>query len=78
MAAGLAALAPPASGVAKPLEKHPTAVGSGGAVTSDNLQATRAGLAVLRQGGTAADAAPITAINASRSPTGFTSAFHDA
>jgi gamma-glutamyltranspeptidase/glutathione hydrolase len=57
VAAGLAALAPPASGVAKPLEKHPTAVGSGGAVASENLQATRAGLAVLRQSGTAADAA---------------------
>jgi gamma-glutamyltranspeptidase/glutathione hydrolase len=57
VAAGLAAVTPPASGVAKPLQKHPTAVGSGGAVASENLPATRAGLAVLRSGGTAADAA---------------------
>ncbi len=57
VAAGLAAVAPPASGVAKPLQKHPTAVGTGGAVASENLQATRAGLTILRRGGTAADAA---------------------
>ncbi len=37
--------------------KRSVAVGSGGAVASENLQATRAGLSVLRQGGTAADAA---------------------
>jgi gamma-glutamyltranspeptidase/glutathione hydrolase len=36
---------------------NPTAVGSGGAVASDTVQATDAGLAVLRHGGTAADAA---------------------
>ncbi len=48
-AAGLAA--------AKGLQKRPTAVGTRGAVATENLQATRAGLAVLRKGGTAADAA---------------------
>ncbi len=57
VAVGLVALAPPASRAATPVRKRPTAVGSGGAVASENLQATRAGLAVLRSGGTAADAA---------------------
>jgi gamma-glutamyltranspeptidase / glutathione hydrolase len=38
------------------LTKQPTATGSDGAVASDTLQATRAGLKVLAQGGTAADA----------------------
>ncbi len=57
VAASLAVVAPPASGVAKLLQKHPTAVGAAGAVASENRQATSAGLAVLRQGGTAADAA---------------------
>ncbi|MGH2869204.1 MAG: gamma-glutamyltransferase, partial [Solirubrobacteraceae bacterium] len=57
VAAGLAGAAPPASSVAAPLHKHPTAVGADGAVASENLPATRAGLAVLRRGGSAADAA---------------------
>lgn len=39
------------------LTKQPVAVGTGGAVVSDTVQATEAGLAVLRAGGTAADAA---------------------
>ena len=39
------------------LTKQPTATGSDGAVASDTLQATRAGLKVLARGGTAADAA---------------------
>src|SRR5947209_11959414 len=37
--------------------KHAVATGTGGAVASDTVQATQAGLAVLRRGGTAADAA---------------------
>jgi gamma-glutamyltranspeptidase/glutathione hydrolase len=37
--------------------KQATAIGSGGAVASDTLPSTRAGLEVLRRGGTAADAA---------------------
>jgi gamma-glutamyltranspeptidase / glutathione hydrolase len=37
--------------------KTPVAVGSGGAVVSDTVQSTQAGLEVLRHGGTAADAA---------------------
>ncbi|SHH49424.1 gamma-glutamyltranspeptidase / glutathione hydrolase [Jatrophihabitans endophyticus] len=37
--------------------KQPVATGSGGAVVSDTLESTQAGLAVLRRGGTAADAA---------------------
>ena len=37
--------------------KQPVAVGYGGAVVSDTVEATDAGLAVLRAGGTAADAA---------------------
>ncbi len=36
---------------------QPVAVGSGGAVVSDTIQSTQAGLDVLRRGGTAADAA---------------------
>ncbi len=39
------------------LSWQPVAVGSGGAVVSDTLQSTKAGLDVLRRGGTAADAA---------------------
>ena len=37
--------------------KRATAIGAGGAVASDTLPSTRAGLEVLRSGGTAADAA---------------------
>lgn len=39
------------------LTKHAVATGRGGAVASDTLQATRAGLKILADGGTAADAA---------------------
>jgi gamma-glutamyltranspeptidase/glutathione hydrolase len=42
---------------ARTVPKRPVAIGAGGAVVSDTTQATRAGLAVLRRGGTAADAA---------------------
>ena len=37
--------------------KRAVAVGRGGAVASDTIQATRAGLTILNDGGTAADAA---------------------
>ena len=48
----------PAGGTAPPpLQKQAVARGFGGAVVSDTLPSTRAGIAVLRQGGTAADAA---------------------
>ncbi len=48
----------PAVAVAQPtIGKQATAIGSGGAVASDTLPSTRAGLEVLRRGGTAADAA---------------------
>jgi gamma-glutamyltranspeptidase/glutathione hydrolase len=46
----------PASG-ATPPPKHAVARGYGGAVVSDTVPSTRAGIAVLRAGGTAADAA---------------------
>jgi gamma-glutamyltranspeptidase / glutathione hydrolase len=46
----------PAGSVAAP-GKQAVAIGRGGAVVSDTLPATKAGLAVLRHGGTAADAA---------------------
>jgi gamma-glutamyltranspeptidase/glutathione hydrolase len=39
------------------LAKQPVATGTGGAVVSDSTLATRAGLKILRNGGTAADAA---------------------
>jgi gamma-glutamyltranspeptidase / glutathione hydrolase len=42
-------------------DKNPVAVGTGGAVTSVDPEATRAGLQVLRDGGNAADAAVATA-----------------
>ncbi|SDC50277.1 gamma-glutamyltransferase [Actinokineospora iranica] len=41
----------------RPLEKTPVAKGYGGAVVSDTVESTQAGLDVLRRGGTAADAA---------------------
>ena len=47
----------PAASAATPPAKHAVAVGSGGAVASESPYATQAGLRVLRQGGTAADAA---------------------
>lgn len=48
----------PVQAVAAPTaDTGPVAVGSGGAVVSDTPEATNAGLAVLRAGGTAADAA---------------------
>jgi gamma-glutamyltranspeptidase/glutathione hydrolase len=50
---GLLLTLAPATAVAK----QTTARGSGGAVASDTVPATKAGLAVLRRGGTAADAA---------------------
>ena len=58
--AGLVLPAVPASATAPaatPLPKQAVAEGTGGAVVSDTAEATNAGLAVLRQGGTAADAA---------------------
>jgi gamma-glutamyltranspeptidase/glutathione hydrolase len=48
---------PGAAPTATPPAKQSVAVGSGGAVVSDTAEATNAGLAVLRAGGTAADAA---------------------
>ena len=48
--------AAPAAGQS-PAEKQPVAEGYGGAVVSDTLPSTQAGIAVLRKGGTAADAA---------------------
>ena len=51
----LAAL--PAGAAPKPPEKHPVAVGTGGAVASVDTLATEAGLAALRRGGNAVDAA---------------------
>ncbi|HEX4725707.1 MAG TPA: gamma-glutamyltransferase, partial [Pseudonocardiaceae bacterium] len=53
---GLVLPAVPASAAA-PLPKRAVAEGTGGAVVSDTAESTDAGLAVLREGGTAADAA---------------------
>jgi gamma-glutamyltranspeptidase / glutathione hydrolase len=47
----------PASASAITLTKRAVATGRGGAVASDTIQATRAGLAILNNGGSAADAA---------------------
>src|SRR5437763_78376 len=56
--AGLvAALPAQAAQPASPPVKHAVAIGRGGAIASDSVYATRAGLRVLRAGGTAADAA---------------------
>ncbi|HEX2298164.1 MAG TPA: gamma-glutamyltransferase, partial [Pseudonocardiaceae bacterium] len=41
----------------RPPGKEPVAVGYGGAVVSDTVESTEAGLEILRQGGTATDAA---------------------
>jgi gamma-glutamyltranspeptidase/glutathione hydrolase len=56
LGAGLIA-ADPAQAASEPLPWQPVAVGTGGAVVSDTVQSTQAGLDVLRHGGTAADAA---------------------
>ncbi|MBV9001643.1 MAG: gamma-glutamyltransferase, partial [Solirubrobacterales bacterium] len=50
-------LATPAGARAFTLGKRAVATGSGGAVASDTVQSTQAGLSVLAHGGTAADAA---------------------
>jgi gamma-glutamyltranspeptidase/glutathione hydrolase len=46
-----------APAVAAPPIKHPVAQGTGGAVVSDTAESTRAGIDILKAGGTAADAA---------------------
>jgi gamma-glutamyltranspeptidase / glutathione hydrolase len=53
----LGALAAPSGAFGITASKRAVATGRGGAVASDTLQATRAGLKVLADGGTAADAA---------------------
>ncbi|WP_436491737.1 gamma-glutamyltransferase [Actinokineospora sp. HUAS TT18] len=49
--------APTTASAAPGLAKEPLATGYGGAVVSDTVEATEAGIDVLRRGGTAADAA---------------------
>lgn len=53
----LIATAAPAASAATPPPKQAVAVGAGGAVASESTDATRAGLQILGQGGSAADAA---------------------
>ncbi|GAA1711777.1 gamma-glutamyltransferase [Fodinicola feengrottensis] len=55
LAAGL--LAAPAAAARRPTPKQPVATGYGGAVSTVDADATQAGLAVLRRGGNAVDAA---------------------
>src|SRR5450631_119315 len=45
------------AGPSPALGKQAVAIGTGGAVASDTVPATEAGLAILRRGGSAADAA---------------------
>ncbi|HEX3648992.1 MAG TPA: gamma-glutamyltransferase, partial [Pseudonocardiaceae bacterium] len=56
-AAALVLPAVPSAAAPAPPVKEPVAVGTGGAVVSDTIESTDAGLAVLKAGGTAADAA---------------------
>ncbi|HEX5116677.1 MAG TPA: gamma-glutamyltransferase [Pseudonocardiaceae bacterium] len=56
-AAALVLPALPSAAAPAPPAKQPVAIGTGGAVVSDTIESTDAGLAVLRAGGTAADAA---------------------
>jgi gamma-glutamyltranspeptidase / glutathione hydrolase len=56
-AASPATASPAASASAVFITKQPVAVGTGGAVASDDVEATSAGLDVLRHGGNAIDAA---------------------